>query len=39
MVWRIEDGKIKEIRNIATPLWSSAVLGPFPAERKLAVAV
>ena len=39
MVWRIEDGKIKEIKEYCDSALVERVLGPFPAERKLAVAV
>ena len=36
MVWRIEDGKIKEIKEYCDSALVERVLGPFPAERKLA---
>ena len=39
MVWRIEDGKIKEIKEYCDSALVERVLGPFPAERKRAVAV
>jgi len=39
MVWRIENGKIKEIKEYCDSALVERVLGPFPAERKLAVAV
>ena len=37
MVWRIEDGKIKQIKEYCDSALVERVLGPFPAERKLAV--
>src|SRR5712671_7735664 len=37
MVWRIEGGKIKEIKEYCDSALVERVLGPFPAERKLAV--
>ena len=37
MVWRIENGKIKEIKEYCDSALVERVLGPFPAERKLAV--
>ncbi len=39
MVWRIENGKIKQIKEYCDSALVERVLGPFPAERKLAVAV
>jgi ketosteroid isomerase-like protein len=37
MVWRIENGRIKEIKEYCDSTLVERVLGPFPAERKLAV--
>ena len=37
MVWRIENGKIKEIKEYCNSALVERVLGPFPAERKVAV--
>ncbi len=34
MVWRIENGKIKEIKEYCDSALVERVLGPFPAERK-----
>ena len=39
MVWRIEDGRIKQIKEYCDSALVERVLGPFPAERKQAVAV
>ncbi|KRR26720.1 ketosteroid isomerase [Bradyrhizobium lablabi] len=39
MVWRIEDGKIKEIKEYCDSALVERVLGPFPAERKFAATV
>jgi ketosteroid isomerase-like protein len=36
MVWRIENGRIKEIREYCDSALVERVLGPFPEERKLA---
>ena len=36
MVLRIENGKIKEIKEYCNSTLVERVLGPFPAERKLA---
>jgi ketosteroid isomerase-like protein len=36
MVWRIENGKIKEIKEYCDSALVERVLGPFPEERKLA---
>ena len=36
MVWRIENGKIKEIREYCDSTLVERVLGPFPEERKRA---
>lgn len=36
MVWRIEDGKIKQIKEYGDSALVERVLGPFPQERKLA---
>ena len=36
MVWRIEDGKIKEIKEYCDSALVERVLGPFPEARKLA---
>ena len=36
MVWRIENGKIKVIREYCDSALVERVLGPFPQERKLA---
>jgi ketosteroid isomerase-like protein len=36
MVWRIENGKIKEIKEYCDSALVERVLGPFPAERKVA---
>jgi len=38
MVWRIEDGKIKMIKEYCDSALVERVLGPFPEERKLAAA-
>ena len=38
MVWRIENGMIKEIREYCDSALVERVLGPFPAEQNLAVA-
>ena len=38
MVWRIEDGKIKQIKEYCDSALVERVLGPFPEERKLAAA-
>jgi ketosteroid isomerase-like protein len=38
MVWRIEDGKIKEIKEYCDSALVERVLGPFPQERKAAAA-
>jgi ketosteroid isomerase-like protein len=38
MVWRIEDGSIKQIKKYCDSALVERVLGPFPAERKLAAA-
>jgi len=38
MVWRIEDGSIKQIKEYCDSALVERVLGPFPAERKLAAA-
>ena len=35
MVWRIEDGKIKQIKEYCDSALVERVLGPFPAERKV----
>lgn len=37
MVWRIENGKIKLIKEYCDSALVERVLGPFPQERKLAV--
>jgi ketosteroid isomerase-like protein len=37
MVWRIEHGKIKEIKEYCDSTLVERVLGPFPQERKRAV--
>ena len=39
MVWRIEDGRIKQIKEYCDSALVERVLGPFPAERKVAAAV
>jgi ketosteroid isomerase-like protein len=39
MVWRIENGKIKEIREYCDSALTERVLGPFPAARKLVAVV
>ena len=39
MLWRIEDGKIKQIKEYCDSALVERVLGPFPEERKIAVAV
>jgi ketosteroid isomerase-like protein len=39
MVWRIENGKIKQIKEYCDSALVERVLGPFPEERKIAVAV
>jgi ketosteroid isomerase-like protein len=36
MVWRIENGKIKEIKEYCDSALVERVLGPFPADRKVA---
>ena len=36
MVWRIENGKIKEIKEYCDSALVERVLGPFPEARKLA---
>ena len=36
MVWRIEDGRIKLIKEYCDSALVERVLGPFPQERKLA---
>jgi len=36
MVWRVEDGKIKMIKEYCDSALVERVLGPFPEERKLA---
>ena len=38
MVWRIEGGRIKEIKEYCDSALVERVLGPFPEERKLAAA-
>jgi uncharacterized protein len=38
MVWRIEDGKIKEIKEYCDSALVERVLGKFPQERKVAAA-
>jgi ketosteroid isomerase-like protein len=38
MVWRIEGGKIKMIKEYCDSALVERVLGPFPEERKLAAA-
>ena len=38
MVWRIEDGRIKQIKEYCDSALVERVLGPFPDERKLAAA-
>jgi ketosteroid isomerase-like protein len=38
MVWRIENGKIKQIKEYCDSALVERVLGPFPAERKVAAA-
>jgi len=38
MVWRVEDGRIKEIKEYCDSALVERVLGPFPEERKLAAA-
>ena len=38
MVWRIENGMIKEIREYCDSALVERVLGPFPAAHKLAIA-
>jgi len=38
MVWRIENGRIKQIKEYCDSALVERVLGPFPAERKLAAA-
>ena len=37
MVWRIENGKIKQIKEYCDSTLVERVLGPFPQERKRAV--
>ena len=39
MVWRIENGKIKEIKEYCDSALVERVLGPLPAEQKLVVVV
>ena len=39
MVWRIENGRIKVIKEYCDSALVERVLGPFPAERKVAAAV
>ena len=39
MVWRIENGRIKEIKEYCDSALVERVLGKFPAERKPAAAV
>ena len=39
MVWCIENGKIKQIKEYCDSALVERVLGPFPAERKVAAAV
>jgi ketosteroid isomerase-like protein len=36
MVWRIENGKIKQIKEYCDSALVERVLGPFPQERKVA---
>lgn len=36
MVWRIENGRIREIREYCDSALVERVLGPFPEQRKLA---
>ncbi|SDI10009.1 MULTISPECIES: nuclear transport factor 2 family protein [Bradyrhizobium] len=36
IVWRIEDGRIKEIKEYCDSALVERVLGPFPEERKVA---
>jgi len=36
MIWRIENGKFKEIKEYCDSALVERVLGPFPEERKLA---
>jgi len=36
MVWRIENGKIKQIKEYCDSTLVERVLGPFPQERKIA---
>ena len=38
MVWRIENGKIREIKEYCDSTLVERVLGPFPEQRKRAVA-
>jgi ketosteroid isomerase-like protein len=38
IVWRIEDGRIKEIKEYCDSALVERVLGPFPEELKLAAA-
>jgi uncharacterized protein len=38
MVWRIENGKIREIKEYCDSALVERVLGPFPQERKVAAA-
>jgi len=38
MVWRIENGRIKEIKEYCDSALVERVLGPFPQERKVAAA-
>ena len=36
MVWKIENGKIKQIKEYCDSTLVERVLGPFPQERKIA---
>ncbi len=36
MVWRIENGRIRQIKEYCDSALVERVLGPFPEERKLA---
>jgi ketosteroid isomerase-like protein len=38
MVWRIENGRIKEIKEYCDSALVERVLGKFPQERKVAAA-
>jgi uncharacterized protein len=38
MIWRIENGKIREIKEYCDSTLVERVLGPFPEQRKRAVA-